>query len=381
MSFKIINIIKRKTKMPRGVKRVFEAYVSFGNANGTSIRPSKESVAAAADVGRETVWRHTKWLVDNGLLVHVSDPDQPDGKARHYYGNGHYSFVYHVGLEALATLQNATLLSKKQRSKMQRGQRSKMQQTNVAKCHATIPSNPTLASLRSGLNQTLLDPSVVSTTGIDLPTDQYSTQAELEEEATPPNPWADDEELGGSQAKKEQQQPQQPIQNRTWEMPYSLAVITYAQMWSRMAQCWSAFAPSTGTRPSDEEVSLFSEVMAKCDENTCYPDDVMDWAKTHMPPKLVGGLRSVKGLHNAVCGEKVSTTNGLIAQFKDHGSPKNCPICQKKVQGVRCANGNCQSWVTLLEDGTVTEHCPGCIRKLPQYRTSPQYRMILTGDI
>jgi hypothetical protein len=85
---------------------------------------------------------------------------------------------------------------------------------------------------------------------------------------------------------------------------------------------------------------------------------VTEYAVKHMPPKLVGGLRSVAGLHNAICGDKVSTTNGLLAQYADH-KPKECPICLKAVQGVLCAACN-KSWVELGHDGKPTEYCKGC---------------------
>ena len=108
----------------------------------------------------------------------------------------------------------------------------------------------------------------------------------------------------------------------------------------------------------------------------------MDWAKTHIPAgKLLGALRSVRGLHNAICGDKVSTTNGLLAQFKDHTNPKECHICLKKVQGVNCATRGCKSWVELNDDGTPGEYCPGCIKKIPAYRRESGKRNILTSSI
>jgi hypothetical protein len=89
--------------------------------------------------------------------------------------------------------------------------------------------------------------------------------------------------------------------------------------------CWSAF--KRGAIPTPEDLRLFTEVLAVCDDNQCYPEDAMEWAKTHiLNPKLLG---SVKGLHRAICGEGVSPTNGLLAQFKDH-NPNACGICLKK---------------------------------------------------
>jgi hypothetical protein len=97
-----------------------------------------------------------------------------------------------------------------------------------------------------------------------------------------------------------------------------------------MGDCWSAFKHRAV--PSADEFRLFAEVLVRCDENTCFPSELMKWAQTHiLNPKLLGALRSVKGLHKAICGERVSSTNGLLAQYKDHClNPKRCGICLKK---------------------------------------------------
>ncbi len=52
MSFKLVDKIK-KSNLPGPMKRVLEAYVSFGNSDGTNIRPTagkSASVAAAQSV-------------------------------------------------------------------------------------------------------------------------------------------------------------------------------------------------------------------------------------------------------------------------------------------------------------------------------------------
>jgi hypothetical protein len=198
----------------------------------------------------------------------------------------------------------------------------------------------------------------------------YQSSVSLDEEEATSTPQ-------GSQAQSSQAKKEQP-QNREWEMPLSGSIITYSKLWAYMQLCWKPFR---GFRPSDEEANLFAEVMAKCDENCCMPDDVMDWAKKHMPPKLYGGLRSVKGLHNAVCGNSVSTTNGLVAQFKEHQNPNDCPICLKRIQGVTCATQGCKSWVKLGHDGNPTEYCPGCTKKIPAYRRNSGSDPIITPEI
>jgi hypothetical protein len=201
------------------------------------------------------------------------------------------------------------------------------------------------------------------------------------------------ESLVAKQEREEQPQEQNPnnhtweltllkessplLKKHTWEMPLSGTVLKFPELWAQMWKCWEPFR---NAKPTDEEVLLFGEVMAKCDENTCYPYQLMEYARTHMPPKLYGALRSVKGLHNAVING--STTNGLLAQFKDHKDPNNCHICLKKVQGVVCKTAGCKSWVVLGMDGTPEEYCPGCINKIPQYRRDSGKRgFLMQGDL
>lgn len=128
----------------------------------------------------------------------------------------------------------------------------------------------------------------------------------------------------------------------------------------RMGDCWSAFKHSAV--PNADEFRLFIDILAKCDDNSCYPSEPMAWAQTHiLNPKLLGALRSVKGLHKAICGADVSSTNGLLAQYKDHcKNPKACGICLKKVQGIKCAMGTCKNWVELGYDGEPTQYCKQC---------------------
>ncbi|MGE5114533.1 MAG: hypothetical protein ACM3JB_27040 [Acidobacteriaceae bacterium] len=155
MSFRLVDRIK-KTDLPGKYKRVLEAWVSFGNKDGTSIRPSKEAVAKRAGISRRTVYRRTDDLIAVGILVPESDEN--GNERRHYYGNGHYATVYHINAEALC--QKDTLERLKQYDKTARGQCDISSKTNVPERHATRPSNP-FASLRD--NQTLDDRSAVST--------------------------------------------------------------------------------------------------------------------------------------------------------------------------------------------------------------------------
>ncbi len=107
----------------------------------------------------------------------------------------------------------------------------------------------------------------------------------------------------------------------------------------------------------------------------------MEYARAHMPPKLFGGLRSVKGLWNAVCGDKVSSTNGLLAQYAEHKRhPKECGICLKKIRGVFCARCG-KNWVELDINNKPTEFCAQCL-KIPSSDTQRRQaaRMSMTGN-
>jgi hypothetical protein len=85
MSYKIVDQIK-KTIMPAPLKKVLEAYASFGNKDGTSIRPTEAKVGIRASASRSTVSRRTQRLVGDGLLVH--DRDEHGIFLKHAYGNG-----------------------------------------------------------------------------------------------------------------------------------------------------------------------------------------------------------------------------------------------------------------------------------------------------
>src|SRR3984957_1407028 len=100
MSYKIINQIK-KSNMPRTLKSVLEAYVSFADRDGTSIRPTESAVAKRARSSRGVVSRHTQTLVALGLLVH--DLDEHGIWQKHAYGdNGVWAYVYHMDASKLS---------------------------------------------------------------------------------------------------------------------------------------------------------------------------------------------------------------------------------------------------------------------------------------
>lgn len=143
MSFKIVDRIKKAKGVPGKYKRVLEAWASFGNKDGTNIRPSKESVARRAGINRSTVYRNSDKMMALGVLVPELNPDDltdPVGIRKHYYPNGHWTTVYRIDLDKLPLLQNATEVDPNHGGKMQQRHCSKTQHTSVAKCNATIPS-------------------------------------------------------------------------------------------------------------------------------------------------------------------------------------------------------------------------------------------------
>lgn len=194
MSFKLVDKIK-KSIIPGPLKKVFEGYVSFGNADGTSIRPTAAAVAKRASSSRQTVARYTPTLVEWGFLIHELNEDGTY-KTYCYPKPGVWAYVYRA---SLAPLENPRVvaafeferqqLSKKRRAAGAQGGRPKRQmelfeESNLLQTHPkqiatnpinqfatnlqkqiathTIPSSP-LRSEEQRPNPNL-DPSVVSTT-------------------------------------------------------------------------------------------------------------------------------------------------------------------------------------------------------------------------
>jgi hypothetical protein len=155
MSFKLVDQIKKTKGIAGKHKRVLEAWASFGNRDGTNIRPSKEKVAQRAGVDRKTVYRNTDDLIAAGILV--PDLNNDGSPTMHYYPNGHWVPVFHIDV---AMFQNVPVLLAKLYPKKGQGQCPKMSSTPVPKCHATIPGNPS-APLQD--NQPPMNPSAVST--------------------------------------------------------------------------------------------------------------------------------------------------------------------------------------------------------------------------
>ncbi len=193
MSFKLVDKIK-KSSLPGSLKKVLEAYVSFGNADGTSIRPTADAVAERVGGGKRTVQRYTPTLVRLGFLVHDFNEDGTY-KTYNYPTPGVWAYVYHADLSPLANpaitegFEIKRLAVSKARSKARgTGIRSrqfvlfdddKMTETPTDKLAETLYDklagtpydkmadrpDPIAPSLRSvAVDQTQTDPSVVSTT-------------------------------------------------------------------------------------------------------------------------------------------------------------------------------------------------------------------------
>ncbi len=90
--FQANNKIK-KSNLPAPLKRVLEAYVSFGNSDGTNIRPTANAVADRITGSRTTVARYTPKLVRLGLLIHDRNEDGTC-KTHSYNSTGTWAYVY-----------------------------------------------------------------------------------------------------------------------------------------------------------------------------------------------------------------------------------------------------------------------------------------------
>ena len=284
MSRKLVTTIKDNPRLSGKHKRVLEAYAAFANNDGTNIYPSKDKVAKKASISRSAVYHNTEDLLRVRILVpaasHTCKVEACNKGATHYWGQqGKYTTVYNINLPVLENGQTYLLLNQltvdvpKQLNLFVQNQLKvgvqKQLKDGVLKLDATQALNPTPASLGKPLDSAALGKELNSSAsheaGIDLLTDQYCVLSENDED-NPPDPWADEDDVKRSQANQSQKQPQ-PLKDRVWEMPLSGTIITYAKLWGRMQLCWSAFRE---TRPSDEEVLLFAEIMEKCD-NCCFP--------------------------------------------------------------------------------------------------------------
>jgi len=84
------------------------------------------------------------------------------------------------------------------------------------------------------------------------------------------------------------------------------------------------------SNPSAEDLKLMYQICLKCESQSCFPESLVEYAQQHHTSEKTRGMvpRDVTHLWTAVCGPKVSPTNGLVAQYKDH--PLDCRKCEHR---------------------------------------------------
>jgi hypothetical protein len=190
MSFRLVDKVK-KSCLPGHLKAILEAYLSFGNKDGTSIRPTAVKVGKRAGRSQRTVERYAPVLVKLGLLVHERDTDG-NFLTHNYAKAGVWAYVYHADLSSLDNpqivasfeLQKAILSEKRRAAAESKGSRQlalfdtdKVAETHTDNLSETLSANlsetptakmsdrpdPIAPTLRSVADQTQTDPSAVST--------------------------------------------------------------------------------------------------------------------------------------------------------------------------------------------------------------------------
>ncbi len=341
--------------MPGKYKRVLLAFAATANNDGTNIYRAKETLADEAGVSRWTMYRHIPDLIDVGVLVeassHVCKNNSCPKGSRHYVGNGHWTQAYNINL---TMLQNATELASLLRSKMPTKPCSKMPISHVAKCDATLsydlPVTP--ASL-------VHNDSSVLTNGSELASKLVSASREQTNSTN----------TGSGDVANQNQEPfphDWELNNRIkpCHLPASLRWCDDADILDHLRRCFPAFKAA---EPSVKELELMQQVIAKCDESCCFPSECIAYARKHKAGKNEGLVpRSVQALWNAVCGENVSTTNGLLQQTKDH-KPGECWICKAELKTKACKRCGGQPVVYEYPDSAEAIWCAKCLA-LPEYR-------------
>jgi hypothetical protein len=153
------------------------------------------------------------------------------------------------------------------------------------------------------------------------------------------------------------------------------SIYTTLDVVEEMRRCFPGFRE---VDPSVDEVLLMREIIAKCDDFCMYPRTAMEYAKKHKRNPKDAALipRSIKQLHKAICGKDVSTTNGLLAQTKEH-DPRNCGTCLMEIRNKACARCG-KTPVVLAPDGTAN-YCGNC-NSLPTYRRESGRSNYLTAE-
>ena len=143
-------------------------------------------------------------------------------------------------------------------------------------------------------------------------------------------------------------------------LPNSMRLCGEEDVLEELALCFPAFRDA---QPTVTEMLMMQEIIGRCDVYFLLPRTCMEYARKHKKDGLVP--RSVKALHAAICGADVSTTNGLMAQTKQH-EPQECWQCKAAAKDIMCKRCGKFS-VKLLPSGEVSEFCGQCLA-LPSYR-------------
>jgi hypothetical protein len=115
------------------------------------------------------------------------------------------------------------------------------------------------------------------------------------------------------------------------------------QAWTKaqIRECWWDYK-----EPREQDMRLMYESLLILHTKHLLPKEAIAYAKQHFDPKYGGKqktrgmvIRDCRGLWKAVCGPKVSQTNGLLAQYSECGI-KPCEACKFK-QG----DGSTGAWL------------------------------------
>jgi hypothetical protein len=205
--------------------------------------------------------------------------------------------------------------------------------------------------------------------------------------STPPEELASEQasRLPASQDRKEEKPTPQGLEpesedntNPTIKPVYSdgrMNWVSEAEAVKELGLCFPAFKLGDA-QPTPKEIRLMQEIIAKCDGYRVLPRTAMDYARKHKQGGLVP--RSVKKLHEAICGEDTSSTNGLVAQTKEH-SVETCGPCRKELAAMPCSRCHGATYgKPTIERGE--PFCAECM-KLPAYRRESGERGFLTSSI
>jgi hypothetical protein len=367
MSYKIVDQIK-KSPLPRPLKTVLESYATFGNKDGTSVRPTQAAVASRASASRSTINTHAQTLVALGLLVH--DRDEHGIFLKHGYGNGVWAYVYHIDASKLidpdliarweaerkeftdkcrkAGAKNLTSRwakgtsgNRSGLSKLEQQEQRDSRQTRPEGFSTNLPEGFSTKGTRGILDT---DPTLVpgpadpSAASAAVHQNQSTNQLINPTEATPPTEETFKTPLDlFSQGilwdfETLEEREMSPLEKQAWTK-------------KQISDCWWEYRD-----PTAQDLRFMYEALQVLHTRHLLPTEVIAYAQQHFDPEFGGKqktsgmvIRDCCGLWKAVCGPKVSQTNGLVAQF-NNCMLKPCKACSfKRVDETRAwVNPNLQ---------------------------------------